>query len=297
MVQSPEEGLQSVNMIHYWFGDRAGLLWTPAPSDGKSLYERFRHISSLISGSPSPCLGVESGFCQSETEYYQHLRGLCMEWALTIIHDYNQSDEAQLIRLVLILREIDTLVNRVSEQVSVWNRMIASSSSGYCLQESEGIISQRSGDDPDILCLTRVSRDIGSLKGARSQVSELISKKAMYLLPNCSHLVGPLVAARLLAAAGGRKHLAEMPASGIQVLGAKNALFSHLSTGSPSPKHGLIYEHKRVHAAPRKVRGRVARTLAANLAIAARIDNYRKSLDQEFLDRANRLIKENGRLQ
>jgi nucleolar protein 56 len=295
MAQSPEEYGQPSNMIRYWFGDQNGSQWIPALSDCQSLYERFTGPGSTMSCSPSPCLGVKSGFCQSESEYYQHLRSFCMHWAGTVITDYNQSDEAQLIRLVLILREIDTLVSRVTEQVSVWNRMINSSSSKGYVQDSGTIISQHAGDDPDMVCLSRISRDIGSIRGARSQVSELISKKAMYLLPNCSHLVGPLVAARLLAAAGSRKHLAEMPASGIQVLGAKNALFSHLSTGSPSPKHGLIYEHKRIHAAPRKVRGRVARTLAANLAIAARIDNYRNSLDQEFLDRADRLIKENGR--
>lgn len=294
MVQSSKNGFRSPNVLRYWFGDLIGSRWIPA-SFGQALYERFLAAGHIMAGSPSPRLGVESGFCQSESEYYQHLRDVCINWTGTVISDYNRSDEAQLIRLVLILREIDTLVGRVSEQVSVWNQMLLTPVSGA--SGNEGVQNSiEQGKDQDMTCLNRVSCDIANMKGARAQIADLIRIKSVNLLPNCSHLVGPLVAARLLAAAGSRKRLAEMPSSGIQVLGAKNALFSHLSTGSPSPKHGHIYEHKRVHAAPRKVRGRVARTLAANLAIAARIDNYRNSPDQEFLDRADRLIKENGKL-
>jgi nucleolar protein 56 len=38
-----------------------------------------------------------------------------------------------------------------------------------------------------------------------------------------------------------------------------------------------------VHAAKKTVRGKVARTLAARVSIASKIDYYRKELDPEFI--------------
>ena len=49
--------------------------------------------------------------------------------------------------------------------------------------------------------------------------------------------------------------------------GRRNSLFKHLRGHAPSPKHGIIYRHPAVIGSPRKLRGRVARTLAAKLAM------------------------------
>ena len=93
-----------------------------------------------------------------------------------------------------------------------------------------------------------------------------------------------------MSRAGGLAAVAKMPGSSIQVIGAEGALFSHIRTGTPSPKHGIVFQHRRVHNAPREVRGAVARALAAKLAIAARLDYYRGELDTEFVDAANARI-------
>jgi nucleolar protein 56 len=85
-----------------------------------------------------------------------------------------------------------------------------------------------------------------------------------------------------------------MPGSTIQVLGSERALFSHLRGGTPPPKHGIIFQHRRVHNAPREVRGRVARVLSAKIAIAARLDYFRGVLVPEFIDDAQRRIDEAG---
>jgi len=90
--------------------------------------------------------------------------------------------------------------------------------------------------------------------------------------------------------AGGLSALARMPGSAIQVLGSERALFSHLRGGTPPPKHGIIFQHRRVHNAPREVRGRVARVLAAKLAIAARLDYYRGEAVPEFIRDAQEKI-------
>lgn len=93
-------------------------------------------------------------------------------------------------------------------------------------------------------------------------------------LPSLSHLLGPLLAARLCVSAGGRARLARLPSSTVQVLGAEQAFFAHLRTGSPPPKHGHLFGHPWVKRSPWWVRGKVARMLAGRCSIAARVDAY-----------------------
>ena len=117
-----------------------------------------------------------------------------------------------------------------------------------------------------------------------------ISKRAEEGAPNCSGVVGGLVAARLISSAGGLRELAFLPASAIQVTGAESALFTHLKGGTPSPKHGIIFQHRRVHNADKAVRGKVARVVAGKLGIAARIDYFRGEADPVFLQKAQERI-------
>ncbi|NYZ78419.1 C/D box methylation guide ribonucleoprotein complex aNOP56 subunit, partial [Candidatus Micrarchaeota archaeon] len=51
-------------------------------------------------------------------------------------------------------------------------------------------------------------------------------------------------------------------------------LFKHLRTGSLPPKHGIIFQSTLINAAPLAHRGKIARALAAKLAIAAKADFY-----------------------
>ena len=92
--------------------------------------------------------------------------------------------------------------------------------------------------------------------------------------PNVQAIVGSLLAARLIALAGGLTNLAKMPASTIQVLGAEKALFRALKTGTRPPKHGIIFQDTLVHDAKKWQRGKTSRALAGKLAIAARTDAF-----------------------
>ena len=107
-----------------------------------------------------------------------------------------------------------------------------------------------------------------------SALRRYIEKKASKVAPNLSHLAGPLVGARLMACAGGVERLARMPASTVQLLGAEKALFKHIKNGKRPPKHGIIFQHPLVHQAPRALRGKIARTFASKICIAARADFY-----------------------
>jgi nucleolar protein 56 len=117
-----------------------------------------------------------------------------------------------------------------------------------------------------------------------------IEDKMKTLAPNLNHLAGPLIGARLIAFAKGLERLARMPSSTVQLLGAEKSLFKHLKDGSKPPKHGIIFQHPMVHKAPRNLRGRIARTFASKISIAARADFYSKNFIavelKESLDKA-----------
>ena len=115
-----------------------------------------------------------------------------------------------------------------------------------------------------------------SMKQELQSLNGFVEIQMKELAPNFSELATPMIAAQLLAKAGSLKRLAEMPGSTIQVLGAEEALFSHLKTHSRPPKHGYIFNHPLLKTLPKHVRGRMARTLAGKLAICARVDVYGK---------------------
>ncbi len=108
----------------------------------------------------------------------------------------------------------------------------------------------------------------------RSQLESYIGRVMKEVAPNVTELVGPLLGARLISLAGSLERLATMPASTIQVLGAEKALFRALRTGGRPPKHGVIFQYPDIFRAPRWQRGKIARALAAKLAIAAKVDAF-----------------------
>ena len=112
--------------------------------------------------------------------------------------------------------------------------------------------------------------------------------------PNLSSLVGPVLSARLMSVVGGLDELSRLPSSTIQVLGAEKALFRHLRTGAKPPKHGLIFQHPLVNRAPRKLRGKISRSLASKIAILSRVDCYSSDfvadeVEETLLKRVSRL--------
>jgi len=76
--------------------------------------------------------------------------------------------------------------------------------------------------------------------------------------------------------AGSLKKLARMSSSTIQLLGAEKALFRHLKNKKrvKPPKYGLIFFDKRVQNAPKHDAGKIARTIASKIMMAAKIDYY-----------------------
>ncbi len=93
--------------------------------------------------------------------------------------------------------------------------------------------------------------------------------------PNIKAVCDVMIAAKLMEHAGSLKRLSEMPASTIQILGAEKALFRHMKTGAKPPRHGVIVNHSLIANSPDKMHGKIARTLADKISIAAKVDYFK----------------------
>jgi len=105
-------------------------------------------------------------------------------------------------------------------------------------------------------------------------LEDYIKKGMREIAPNISSLMEPLLAARILAAAGSLEKLARLSASSIQLIGAEKALFRHLRKKDKAPKYGMIYTSALLQSLPEEKRGKAARMYAAALMKAARIDYF-----------------------
>jgi len=126
----------------------------------------------------------------------------------------------------------------------------------------------------------------------RKEAARQLEKIMEQVAPNVTSLVGATIGARLLSKASSLERLAKLPASTIQVLGAEKALFRALKSHAKPPKHGIIFQYKLIHDAPKKLRGKLARALAAKLAIAARIDYYSGKKNDELAKSFNKKAEE-----
>jgi nucleolar protein 56 len=242
---------------------------------------------------------VSCGVCRDRAEYLALLQKVCIAGSEQAVREQYAAKDVELLQMVRTLDEMDTVTNVLSERVADWYQIRHPSFSrkyrrtpAHVLVKS---ISERNRDrGGGGGALGKVAAEIMSLADARTALAKEVSARACEVMPNTSALIGGLVAARLLSHAGGLKELSRLPASGIQVLGARTARFAHIRTHAPAPKHGIIFQHRRVHNAPREVRGKVARVLAGKLAIAARLDFYRGCAVPAFLDDAQARIDRAG---
>ncbi|MDN7026177.1 NOP58 family protein [Methanoculleus sp. FWC-SCC1] len=285
-------------MQHYWFGDVDVEGCRIASRNPEDLARRVASLhTDMDSFEPIDWRTAQAcGLVGDRGEYLRMLREVCTISARQKIAASYQGKDVELLQMVRMLDELDDVINLLHERAVEWYQVSTPSFSrkyrSLPARKMIGVIRKNSGGG-----LRRVADEIDRLAGLRSGLMREVSDRADEVLPNCSALIGGLVAARLASRAGGLEALAKMPGSTIQVLGSERALFSHLRSGSPSPKHGIIFQHRRVHNAPKEVRGRVARVLAGKLGIAARIDYYRGAADPEFIAGAQARIDEAGMME
>ncbi len=283
-------------MQSYWFGDFGDGRCILFTGDINAFIDRIQsvvtHMGTYVP--PDWKQAVLCGACQDRHQYLAKLHDICMAAAERSIREQYSKKDAELLQMVRTLDEIDTVINLLSEKAAEWYLIRHPSfSRKYRRTPSHALV--KTMHDKSKGALGKVAGEIEQLGITRTILAKEVSARANDVIPNTSALIGGLVAARLMSHAGGLLPLSRLPASAIQVLGARTALFSHLKTRSPCPKHGIIFQHRRVHNAPRNVRGKVARVLAGKLAIAARLDYFRGTADPGFLESAQNRIDGVGR--
>jgi len=219
-------------------------------------------------------LARETGVFSEKMQYNQHLR----DYAVSLVKKkllQSANAEQDLLMGMQALDGMSQAINLLDERLYEWSRL-----------HRQEIVHGRSlaeglREDSN---MGRLAGAIIDLRESRQAMEEAVSAAVQSLAPNLSALAGPILAARLISRAGSLAHLAWMPSSRLQVMGAEKSLFKHLKGHAPSPKHGIIYRHPAVIGSPRRLRGRAARTLAAKLTIAARLDANGAGLSQDLQD-------------
>lgn len=283
-------------MQSYWFGDVSEGRCSPVTGDTVAIVSRVLSLSTQMDVfiPPDWQLAVSCGVCSDRADYLARLQDVCIAAAERSVREHYAGKDAELLQMVRTLDEMDTVINLLSERAADWY-MVRHPAFSRKYRRTPSHILVRTIREKSRGALGKVAGEIEQLAETRTALAKEVSARANDVMPNTSALIGGLVAARLMAHAGGLLPLSRLPASAIQVLGARTALFSHLKTHTPSPKHGIIFQHRRVHNAPRDLRGRVARVLAGKLAIAARLDYFRGITAPEFLEQAQNSIDAAGK--
>jgi len=196
--------------------------------------------------------------------------------AVETIQDLNETINIKLERLKtwysLYFSELEEEVNDKK-----YLELIIEYEDRYKIKEEIGFAEEFTGQEvtgQEMKHFRRLARSIKGELELREELEEYVESKMQEYAPNLSTLTGPKLGGELIAEQGSLESLAKQPASTIQVLGAEKSLFRHLDKGTPPPKHGLILQHPYVHRAPESLRGKIARTFANKIAIAARIDYF-----------------------
>jgi nucleolar protein 56 len=236
-----------------------------------------------------PDEAISSGFADDRDEYYAELHEATIHATREAVKERERADDQQLIHSVRAMDDCERVANELAERVSEWAGS-RREDAGTGIASAREIATEDGDGDPRLVSLARRVRD---LDDEAATLRAHVERTAPEVAPNLAALAGPVLAARLIALAGGLKQLARKPAGTVQVLGAEDALFAHLRGHAPSPKHGVIFTHEAIQGTPPEHRGSAARALSGKLAIAARIDHYsgerKPELDAELGERIERI--------
>ncbi|HIE34074.1 MAG TPA: C/D box methylation guide ribonucleoprotein complex aNOP56 subunit [Candidatus Altiarchaeales archaeon] len=272
----------------------------------------FQDIEFLEDGEPVDPIEIARDVGISRDEFIDLLAKSNMELSRRKLRKIGR--DRLVIQSVASVDELDDTINKLVKRLREWYSlrfpeldymikkhdtyaMIVSSKTesldNGLLEKIEKIREESCGmefSEGDVKPVMKLSNSILELYSAKQKIEEYIEKLMKEIAPNISELAGPMLGARLISLAGSLERLSQLPASTIQVLGAEDAFFRFLRTKKKPPKHGAIFQLPEIRSAPKKKRGKISRTFAAKLAIAAKTDYFKGKfigdrLRKEFLSR------------
>ncbi len=268
------------------------------------------HMGALKLRSELAKIAIENKFAENEDDFYKRLHELMLELTRRKLRREAQKRDLLAVQAIRAIDDIDKTINLYMARLREWYSLhfpelddlvrehedyarivyeIGHRNNftvdklvelGFSREKAEKIVETAKKSigadlsDFDIEYIKTLAGIILELYDLRRTLEKYIEAIMKEVAPNITALVGPKLGARLLSLAGGLENLARLPASTIQVLGAEKALFRALRTGGKPPKHGVIFQYPAIHRSPRWQRGKIARALAAKLAIAAKIDYF-----------------------
>tara|TARA_X000001036_G_scaffold89365_1_gene81661 strand:- start:4192 stop:4905 length:714 start_codon:yes stop_codon:yes gene_type:complete len=180
--------------------------------------------------------------------------------------------DKHLIQAIQALDDAHTSINLISERLCTWY----AHTTGESRPHVDKLLSKKQLPSP----ISTLKETYLQLHDLIDRLSKHIDDEAPKIFPKIVELLDSQLAVRLVSCAGSLAKLARLPSSTIQLLGAEKALFRHMSDGSLPPKHGILYQHPSVKGTHNKNKGKVTRSLASKVAIAAKIDYYRGKNEQ-----------------
>ena len=254
---------------------------------------------------------VKCGLSSDESTAVQQLRDFAISLSSSRVKEASEKLDLHVIQAINALDELDKTINVLAARMREWYGLhfpeldhLVQSLTAYAkivssagtrdkithqvlqdagIQEKKaeiilsGVNRSKGGDitDDNLRLVKKLADQVIEQSQLRDDLANNIETTMEVVAPNVKELLTASVGARITARAGSLQKLATLPASTIQILGAEKALFRSLKTGANPPKHGMLFQHPLIHAAPKWQRGKIARAIAAKVAIAARIDAYR----------------------
>ena len=247
-----------------WFADLA-----PGSVDGA---RKAIDTGSAAEPADWPQRAVEAGFADSEADYYDLLHEATLTATRAAVQKRERADDKQLLHAVRAMDDAERTANELAERLGEWaGTLFDDPGTGVAAARQ---LADREPATPLEARVISLAERVDDLASEADDLRAFIERQAPEVAPNLSEMAGPVLAARLIALAGGLEALAKKPSGTVQVLGAEDALFAHLAGRGSSPKHGIIYTHEYVSGTRPADRGSAARAFAGKLSIAARVDHY-----------------------
>jgi len=259
-------------MWRVWFGEveeKNGELIAKKSNDLVKSFKNAENLEPL----PFSLPGVGAKVFRSLEEYYKTLRKVAIRVAEEEVEKELKREDRYAILLLKALDKLNETINMLEEKL-------------------------RDVEEVKISDVTEEFReDINRLKALRRRIEKEIEEVVTKIAPNLSEIAGPLITARLLEKAGSLERLAFLPGSKIQILGAEKSLYKALARmrrgkKAKTPKHGIIFLHPFIRTLPKRKRGKMARFMAAKLAIAARLDYFKGELEEGLAEEVKRKYEE-----
>jgi len=270
----------------------------------KSLKEKYKQLELFPNDKVSRILHLFK-----DKKYYENFRKVNIKLTKQSIKD-SVSEDQLITQTIANINELDKVTNLLSKRLREWYslyfpelskniddhetyvELISIKNREKLMEEIK--VKQSFGADLIELHvneIVKLSKEVLSLYKLRKKHEQYLEKVMKDYCPNLLELAGITTGAKLIELGKSLKHLAMLPASTIQLLGAEKALFRHIKTGSKSPKYGVIFQHPLIQKGKKSIRGKIARTLADKLSLCCRLDyfkgefkakEYKEKLEKKF---------------